>query len=79
GKSPASFQNVAKIAAALKAEFSVQGCRISAADLPRVPDEQPEQLCLEWGQDYTVTATLVIKPIQGAIHISGLAKIPKRA
>jgi hypothetical protein len=68
-----------KIAAVLKAEFFVQGCRISAADLSTSKEELGEQLCLDLGRDYTVTATLVIRPVQGAIHIGSLPKIPKPA
>lgn len=80
GKNMPAFDIVANMAIVLKTEFVIQGCRISAVDLPKaIPEQFVEQLCLDLDQDYTVTATLVLRPVRGAIHIGGLAKTPKRA
>jgi putative transcriptional regulator len=80
GKHMPTFEVMATIATALRAEFEVQGCRISGSDLPKTDQkETSQQLQLEFNRHYTVKATLTIKPVQGSIHISGLADIPKLA
>jgi len=79
GKHPPGFQVVADIAAALMTDFVVRGCRISPNERENRQEETPVQLCLDLDQDYTLTATFIVRPVQGAIHLTGLAKPPKRA
>jgi transcriptional regulator with XRE-family HTH domain len=68
GKGNPQFIVIARIAAELKADFAVLGCRVAAAELlePKVP----EQLELKYDQDHSVLATVTIRPTKKSLTIT---------
>jgi len=86
GEHMPSFEIVVNLAAILKTEFVIRGYKITASEShPTKASAQSQgeqssgQLRLDLDQDYIVSATLVLRPVEGAIHIGGLAKAPKKA
>jgi transcriptional regulator with XRE-family HTH domain len=71
GNGNPQFKVIAKIAAELKADFNVLGCRIVAAELlePGQPKEE-EQLELKFDQDHSFLANVTIRPAKKSITIT---------
>jgi transcriptional regulator with XRE-family HTH domain len=63
------FRVVAAIAAELKVEFNVLGCRISGKDVQHQPSP-PEQLELEYERDHKFLANVTIRPTKKSITIT---------
>jgi transcriptional regulator with XRE-family HTH domain len=65
------FKIITEIAAELKADFNVLGCRIVAAELlePRKPEAE-EQLELKFDHDHSFLANITIRPTKKSITIT---------
>jgi transcriptional regulator with XRE-family HTH domain len=71
GKGNPQFQVVAAIAAELRADFEVLGCRLISADLLDLPKtDAPEQLQLRFDQDHSFLANVTIRPTKKSITIT---------
>jgi len=70
GKGNPQFKVVAEIAARLKADFAVLGCRIAASELMEPPKAVAEQLELEFDRDHTFLASVTIKPTKKSLTIT---------
>jgi transcriptional regulator with XRE-family HTH domain len=68
GKGNPQFKVIADIAAELKADFSVLGCRIAASELLEPPRE--EQLELKFDQDHSFLANVKITPTKKSLTIT---------
>jgi transcriptional regulator with XRE-family HTH domain len=68
GKGNPQFKVIAEIAAELKADFSVLGCRIAASELLEPPRE--EQLELKFDQDHSFLANVKIRPTKKSLTIT---------
>lgn len=70
GKGNPQFSVIVRIAAELKADFDVLGCRIVATELlePAVPKEQ--QLELKFDKDHSFLADVTIRPTKKSITIT---------
>jgi transcriptional regulator with XRE-family HTH domain len=71
GKGNPQFRVIAEIAAVLRADFGVLGCRIAAEELlePRKPRAE-EQLELKFDHDHSFLAKVTIKPTKKSITIT---------
>lgn len=74
GKSAPAVNVVAELAAALRIEFQIEGCKIAKDDFKRIQAGPPaEQLCFAYDTEYRFTATtLTIKPTQKSIIINAV-------
>ena len=70
GKGNPQFRIVAQIAALLKADFDVLGCRIVARELSKATEKPPEQLELALDQDHSFLANVTIRPTKKSITIT---------
>jgi transcriptional regulator with XRE-family HTH domain len=70
GKGNPQFRIVAQIAALLKADFNVLGCRIVARELSKTTEDPPEQLELALDQDHSFLANVTIRPSKKSITIT---------
>lgn len=68
GKGNPQFKVIADIAAELKADFSVLGCRIAASELLEPPRE--DQLELRFDQDHSFLASVKIRPTKKSLTIT---------
>jgi len=68
GKGNPQFKVIAEIAAELKADFNVLGCRIAASELLEPPRE--EQLELKLDQDHSFLANVKIRPTKKSLTIT---------
>src|SRR6516165_12095691 len=74
GKGNPQFRIVADIAAVLKADFTILGCRIAAEDRLRPAEvRSQEQLELAFDQDHSFLANVTIKPTKRSITITAHA------
>jgi transcriptional regulator with XRE-family HTH domain len=71
GKGNPQFMVIARIAAELKADFDVLGCRIAAAEVlePAKPKTE-EQLELKFDEDHSFLANVTIRPAKKSITIT---------
>jgi transcriptional regulator with XRE-family HTH domain len=71
GKGNPQFKVIVEIAAALKADFNVLGCRIAAEELlePRKPTAE-EQLDLKFDEDHSFLAKVTIRPTKKSLTIT---------
>jgi len=67
GKGNPQFKVIVEIAAELKADFSVLGCRIAAAELLEPKPER--QLELKFDQDHSFLANVIIRPKKKSLTI----------
>jgi transcriptional regulator with XRE-family HTH domain len=68
GKGNPLFKVIAEIAVELKADFSVLGCRIVAAELLK-PKVETGQLALKFDQDHSFLANVIIRPTKKSLTI----------
>jgi transcriptional regulator with XRE-family HTH domain len=68
GRGNPQFRVIARIAAELKAEFNVLGCRIAAAEA--LEPETQKQLTLEFDKDHSFLATVSIRPTKKSLTIT---------
>ena len=68
GKGNPQFSVIAKIAAELKADFTVLGCRIAAKEL--LEPKAQDQLELKYDQDHSVLAEVTIRPTKKSLTIT---------
>ena len=68
GKGNPQFKVIADIAAELKADFNVLGCRIAASEL--LEPAREEQLELKFDQDHSFLANVKIRPTRKSLTIT---------
>ena len=69
GKGNPQFKIIAEIAAQLRADFSVLGCRVAAAELLEPKPEAEKQLELRFDQDHMFLANVIIRPKKKSLTI----------
>lgn len=69
GNGNPAFEVIARIAAELRADFNILGCRLVASDLLTTP-KLDEQLELKFDQDHSVLATVTIRPSKNSLTIT---------
>jgi transcriptional regulator with XRE-family HTH domain len=72
GEGNPEFEVIARIAAKLKADFSILGCRIVASEL-LAPPKLGDQLELKFDQEHSVLAEVIIKPTRKSLTITAHA------
>ena len=72
GEGNPEFEVIARIAAKLRADFNILGCRIVASELLD-PQRLGEQLELKFDQEHEVLAKVTIKPTRKSLTITAHA------
>jgi len=69
GEGNPEFEVIARIAAKLKADFNILGCRIVASELLE-PQRLGDQLELKFDQEHSVLAKVTIRPTRKSLTIT---------
>jgi transcriptional regulator with XRE-family HTH domain len=73
GKGNPEFRVIAEIAAELKADFNVLGCRVAAQEVLKPAPPKPEQLELLYDRNHSFLANVIIRPSKKSITITAQA------